>query len=141
MKETFAAIPQRIIWKLDEDISGLSNNVFMSKWVPQKEILGERVFICSFFKLYVLNSSQTFFYYDKLVAHPNTVAFMSHCGLMSTYEAIHYAKPMLTIPIFADQPSTAVRLQELGVGLHLDLMDTSKEELIMLLEEVVNKTK
>lgn len=79
--------------------------------------------------------------YDKLLGHPNVVAFISHCGLMSTYEAIYYAKPMITVPIFADQPSTAARLQELGVGVHMDIMDTKKEEFIMLLDEVVNKTK
>lgn len=66
---------------------------------------------------------------------------MSHCGLMSTYEAIYNAKPMITMPVFADQPSTAVRLQELGVGVYLDIMDTNKKELIMKLDEVINNTK
>lgn len=45
LKEAFAEIPQRVIWKFDEDLEGLSDNVLVSKWLPQKEILGLRIII------------------------------------------------------------------------------------------------
>lgn len=40
LKTTFAKIPQRVIWKHDDVIEGISDNVLLSSWVPQKEILG-----------------------------------------------------------------------------------------------------
>lgn len=40
LRETFAEIPQRVIWKFDEEVPGLSDNVLVSKWLPQKKILG-----------------------------------------------------------------------------------------------------
>lgn len=39
-KETFAEIPQAVIWKFEEQVEGLSDNVMVSSWVPQREILG-----------------------------------------------------------------------------------------------------
>lgn len=53
LKNAFARIPQRVIWKYDGQIEGLSDNVFLSKWVPQKEILGNREIVL--FELSTLN--------------------------------------------------------------------------------------
>lgn len=39
--QAFRKLPHRIVWKLDDEIGGLPNNVLISKWVPQKEILGK----------------------------------------------------------------------------------------------------
>lgn len=39
-RETFAQIPQRVIWKAEGQIAGLSENVLLSKWLPQRDILG-----------------------------------------------------------------------------------------------------
>lgn len=40
-KEVFAEIPQRVIWKFEENVEGFSNNVLLQKWVHQKEILSK----------------------------------------------------------------------------------------------------
>lgn len=37
----FAVIPQRVIWKFEEPIEGISSNVFLSSWIPQRDILGK----------------------------------------------------------------------------------------------------
>lgn len=37
----FARIPQRVIWKFEDSIDGLSDNVLLSKWLPQRDILGK----------------------------------------------------------------------------------------------------
>lgn len=39
-KQAFAEIPQRVIWKYEEQIEDLSNNVMISDWIPQRDILG-----------------------------------------------------------------------------------------------------
>lgn len=41
LRKTFAQIPQRVIWKAEKRIEGLSENVLVSKWLPQRDILGK----------------------------------------------------------------------------------------------------
>ena len=36
----FASIPQRVIWKYEEPIDDLPENVMISSWLPQRDILG-----------------------------------------------------------------------------------------------------
>ena len=36
----FAALPQRIIWKLDQSYKNVTKNVFVTNWVPQRDVLG-----------------------------------------------------------------------------------------------------
>ena len=36
----FAAIPQKVIWKFDEPIENLPENIMISDWLPQRDILG-----------------------------------------------------------------------------------------------------
>lgn len=38
--QTFRRIQQRVKWKFNDKIDGLPNNVLLSEWLPQKEILG-----------------------------------------------------------------------------------------------------
>lgn len=40
-QNVFAQIPQRIIWKYGEHIDGITDNVLISDWVPQQDILGK----------------------------------------------------------------------------------------------------
>lgn len=40
-QDAFAEIPQRVIWKFDDSIENLSRNVLLTKWMPQRDILGE----------------------------------------------------------------------------------------------------
>lgn len=40
LKNTFAKIPQRIIWSINGSLDGFSKNVWTGNWLPQKEILG-----------------------------------------------------------------------------------------------------
>lgn len=44
--DIFEALPQRVIWKHDEEIKR-SKNVLVSKWWPQRDILGSSVAIQS----------------------------------------------------------------------------------------------
>ena len=38
--EAFAQLKQRVIWKFESDVPGLSDNVYRSNWLPQQDILG-----------------------------------------------------------------------------------------------------
>lgn len=53
LKNTFVKIPQRVIWKSNEQIEGLSENVLLKKWVPQKEILGNSDLASSSYYIFI----------------------------------------------------------------------------------------
>jgi len=37
--DALAQIPQRVLWKYEDEIENLPNNVLIKKWLPQHEIL------------------------------------------------------------------------------------------------------
>ena len=45
--------------------------------------------------------------------------FITHNGLNSTHEAVYLGKPMISYPLFADQPGLAKRCEELGLAVPL----------------------
>lgn len=56
-RDVFAKIPQRVIWKSEEAIDNISSNVLLSKWLPQRDILGRKHFnflFWEFIKLFKL---------------------------------------------------------------------------------------
>ncbi|XP_020804449.1 UDP-glucuronosyltransferase 2B20-like [Drosophila serrata] len=72
----FGSLRQRILWKFeDESIGQLPANVMVRKWLPQADIL----------------------------AHRQVKVFITHGGLFGLQEGVHYAVPMLGIPIYCDQ--------------------------------------
>ncbi|KAE8817495.1 Hydroquinone glucosyltransferase [Hordeum vulgare] len=56
----------------------------------------------------------------RVLAHPATAAFVSHCGWNSTLESVGCGVPMLAWPMYAEQRTNAVILEEkLGVALRM----------------------
>ncbi|CAH2248038.1 jg12742 [Pararge aegeria aegeria] len=94
--------PQRVIWKWEEDtLPGNPKNIYLSKWLPQNDIL----------------------------AHPKVLAFYSHCGLLGTTEAIYHGVPMVAMPIFGDQPANAAAVEESGLGVQIQIPELTTENL------------
>lgn len=54
-----------------------------------------------------------------LLAHPKTVAFVSHCGMFGVSEAIYHRVPIVGVPIFGDQVDNAKRLEDSGLGVRI----------------------
>lgn len=109
----FKKINRRVIWKYEEDLPGLSDNVYRSKWLPQQDIL----------------------------AHPNVRVFISHGGGLSTQEAMYHSTPVLAIPIFGDQPKNGARIRNAGMGLDLKWEELTEDLLIQSLEEIISNPK
>ncbi|CAG9863738.1 unnamed protein product [Phyllotreta striolata] len=108
----FKKLPQRILWKCELDIPNTPNNVFLSKWVPQPDVL----------------------------AHPNTVAFVTHNGLLSTTEAMYFGVPMISVPVFVDQKINAVRARKLGVAEKVDFINMKEEDFYEAIKKVTQNS-
>ncbi|RLU27378.1 hypothetical protein DMN91_001182 [Ooceraea biroi] len=81
--QVFSKLRYKIVWKYEcDELPGKLDNALMSQWFPQQGIL----------------------------AHPNIRLFIYQGGQQSTEEAVHYAVPLLGIPIIFEQASRIQRL-------------------------------
>ncbi|XP_063374407.1 UDP-glucosyltransferase 2-like [Cydia amplana] len=90
--ELFRSLNQTVLWKLDVPLENLPNNVHLMQWAPQTSILN----------------------------HPNTKVFITHGGLLSLIEAIHFGVPMVTIPHVGDQYNNAAVAVKKGIAIKLE---------------------
>ncbi|NP_001182387.1 UDP-glucosyltransferase isoform X1 [Bombyx mori] len=104
----FSGLKYTVIWKFEEEFSGLPKNIHVVKWAPQQSIL----------------------------AHPNCVLFITHGGLLSTIESVHFGVPIITIPVFADQFMNAERSARVGFGKIVYLSYTMADDLKVAIEEI-----
>nr|AHX56947.1 UDP-glycosyltransferase 211D1 [Strigamia maritima] len=95
--QAFSRLKQNVIWKYEEELEDLPSNVKISKWLPQRDLLG----------------------------HPKIRIFITHGGMLSLQESIYNAVPLVAIPLFAEQPGNAARVVEIGIGIKLDFQNIS----------------
>ncbi|KAJ6643628.1 UDP-glucosyltransferase 2 [Pseudolycoriella hygida] len=106
----------QFLWKVD-DTSLMkefpNNNVFISKWMPQQDIL----------------------------AHPKIRAFITHSGLLGIQEAIYNSVPLISFPIFAEQDYNAERIHRREYGIRLEILNVTQAELEKAIESVLTDDK
>ncbi|KAJ8954696.1 hypothetical protein NQ318_011389 [Aromia moschata] len=108
--KALSKLKQRVLWKMEEDaVSEKYENILMSKWLPQVDILG----------------------------HSNVVAFVTHGGLLSTTEAVFHGVPMVGIPIFGDQRMNVARCLQKGIAVHLSFEDLTETSLFDAINQVI----
>ncbi|XP_030522375.1 UDP-glucosyltransferase 29-like [Rhodamnia argentea] len=75
----------------------------------------------------------------KILAHPNTGGFVSHCGWSSTLEAIVFGVPIIAMPMHLDQPLNSKLVADLGVGVEVQREDGRfrREEVAKAIQQVV----
>ncbi|CAF0811036.1 unnamed protein product [Brachionus calyciflorus] len=65
--------------------------------------------------------------------------FVTHSGMNSTSESIHYAVPMICIPLSEDQPVVAYRVaDELGLGIRLDYTKMDSNQIKNSVKKILN---
>lgn len=109
------SFPQfQFIWKSSLNISEtLPSHVMVVKWAPQQSLL----------------------------AHPRIKAFISHSGMGSTTEAIHFSVPVISLPILAEQDMNGRGVAEKGAGIKLEITTLKQHELENAIHEVVYNPK
>ena len=68
---------------------------------------------------------------------PSVDAVITHAGNNTTTEAIHYGKPMISLPLFWDQYDNAQRMHETGFGVRLDTYRFTSAEMTDALDTVL----
>lgn len=81
-------LKQRVLWKWENDtIPNQPPNVFIRKWMPQRDILCE---IIRFFFVCALHDIHVTLFFSSCLGHPNVRVFMTHGGLLGSSEAGEY---------------------------------------------------
>jgi glucuronosyltransferase len=109
--EVFSKLDLLIIWRFEnKDKHDIPKNVLLMNWLPQNDLL----------------------------ANENVKLFITHCGRSSLFEAIHYAVPMIGMPIFGDQPHNAKKMEAKGFGEVVDLMHIDSQDVYSKMNKVLN---
>jgi hypothetical protein len=108
--KTFRSLKyHRFLWKFEGEIENSPENLLISNWLPQGDIL----------------------------AHPNLIAFISHGGIASVHESIDREVPMVIIPISSDQPSNGEYMKEKRCALTLDWNELTEKSLTSAIREIL----
>uniref|UniRef100_A0A5F5Q1W4 UDP-glucuronosyltransferase n=1 Tax=Equus caballus TaxID=9796 RepID=A0A5F5Q1W4_HORSE len=106
-----AQIPQKVLWRYTgKKPDTLGPNTQLYDWIPQNDLLG----------------------------HPQTRAFITHCGTNGIYEAIYHGVPMVGIPVFSDQFGNIARVKAKGAAVEVDLHVMTTSDLLNALKAVIN---
>lgn len=70
--------------------------------------------------------------------HDNVKVFISHCGILSTIEAIDSGVPVVAIPLFGDQYGNAAALLDAGVAAMVPYNDLKETLLLNAINEVLD---
>ncbi|XP_028134383.2 UDP-glycosyltransferase UGT5-like [Diabrotica virgifera virgifera] len=106
-------LPYKILWKYEDESFEPPKNVEIRKWFPQQDIL----------------------------AHPNVKLFITHGGLLSLTESIHYGVPVLVLPVFGDQKMNAARVENEGYGIKIPFSQINEERFTNALNKLLNDNK
>ncbi|KAK6049021.1 hypothetical protein COOONC_13474 [Cooperia oncophora] len=117
--ETFASFPDiTFIWKYekpDDDIFKNVPNVYPMEWIPQTDLLA-----------------------PNLPADDRISLFITHGGMNSILESMNYGKPMVVLPLFADQQMNAQAVKRRGLGIVLEKHLITKDVLIAAINRGLN---
>lgn len=111
---TFSKLKQKVLWKWeDPNLPGKPDNVLISKWFPQ----------------------------DDVLAHPNIRLFITHGGLLSCTEAVYHGIPIIGIPVFGDQSLNTAKAVDNGYGLLVSFTNLTETSISWALNEVLGNDK
>ncbi|CAH0713973.1 unnamed protein product, partial [Brenthis ino] len=110
MVKVLSSLPYNVLWKWnDEELHGKSDNINISKWYPQSDLL----------------------------RHPKVKLFITQAGLQSTDEAISAGVPLVAVPMLGDQWYNAEKYVRHGIGTKVDIKYLTEDEFRSAIETVI----
>lgn len=127
----------RVIWKLaNASISHKFENVLIEPRLSQQAILGEQ------YTWHTVNEQSSLHYNGFLIlAHSNVMLFVSQGCLFSIMEAINFATPMLSVPVFSDEHFHAALTEKHGVGIKLDANNLTETTIRNTIDQILSNAK
>ena len=98
-----------VIWKLNDKSFCRSDNIFITPWIPQNDLL----------------------------ADPRVQLFISHGGYSSILESVYHAKPLIIMPIGMDQPANAAFAESKGYAIRMNIVDFSPQSLVSNIDKLL----
>ncbi|CAH0555383.1 unnamed protein product [Brassicogethes aeneus] len=108
--KTLSKLKQKVLWKFEVDIPNKPKNVKIMNWLPQNSVL----------------------------AHPNIKLFISHGGLLSVIESVHYGVPILGIPVFWDQEFNIRSAENNGFAINLPFKELNERTFSTAVNDLLN---
>ena len=102
-------LKQRVIWKWEKEMPDVPENVYISAWLPQIDIL----------------------------AHPNVKLFITHGGAGSIQETICHKTPVVGIPIQGDQVANLAEAITKNLGIVLNWGEVTEINLLEAITKVL----
>lgn len=76
-----------------------------------------------------------------VAAHPKIRAFITHSGMGSTAETIHFGVPVISFPVLADQDMVSNCLTSRGAGIQLEITKLKQPQLEHAIKEILYNPK
>ncbi|CAG9831116.1 unnamed protein product [Diabrotica balteata] len=111
--KSLGKLTHKVLWKYEDESLKPPKNVEIRKWLPQQDIL----------------------------AHPNVKLFITHGGLLSMTETVHYGVPVLVLPVLGDQKMNAAKAEHAGYGIKIPFSQITEERLTNALNKLLNDYK
>ena len=107
--DAFRQLKYQVVWKLKNESHCINvKNVKILDWIPQNDLL----------------------------AHEKVRLFITHGGFNSMVETVYHAKPVINIPIVADQINLAAFVVKKGMGIRMYHNQFSVKSLVENIEEM-----
>ncbi|XP_055843263.1 UDP-glycosyltransferase UGT5-like [Episyrphus balteatus] len=81
--------------------------------------------------------AKTNFPQTDVLAHPKLKAFVTHCGGLSSQEAMWRGVPMVGVPLFFDQHRNLRQSMDAGIAVKLDFLTMTTEDLVQAIKKVI----
>ncbi|MBD2777693.1 glycosyltransferase [Iningainema tapete] len=120
-------------WQAQALVDGLSDPKFRVLWSLPKSQQHILPALPSSFRI------EDFVPQQAVLSHPIVRAFISHCGMNSINEALHWEKPILALPFFGDQHYNAARIVDLGAALKLNKKHFDSTEVRRKMDALLSK--
>ncbi|XP_055304712.1 UDP-glucosyltransferase 2-like [Sitodiplosis mosellana] len=82
---------------------------------------------------------EPWFNQQSILAHKNIKLFVTHGGLLSTTEAVHFGKPVVGIPFFFDQHLNMYLAEQKGFGISIPIETLTADKISTAIRKVLSE--